>query len=336
MSSQAPSDRPILLLGAPRSGTTLLQLMMHAHPRLAVPAENRWVLPAYYRRREFGDLSDPRNRDRLARFITDTRPAFNNFGLPAQLVRERVVDGPPTLGSGLETVMRCYAERVGADRWCDKRPAYFRHVPALLRLFPDAQFIHLIRDGRAVASSLLRTPWFRGDLGQAIGTWRMAMADTARARTMLPPDRWLDVRFEDLLTDPEAQLRRLSAFLGEDFDARMLEPATVKAQVVPERKTWHANTAGELLPSRIEAWRTDLGEADVDFLEVVAGRQLRAAGYRTARRRRPADARRVAEFTVRYHRRASWHRRNRRRDARAASREGARLESLYRSPGPPR
>jgi hypothetical protein len=333
MSSEISPNRPILLLGAPRSGTTLLQLMMHAHPRLAVPAENRWVLPAYYGRHMFGDLTKPDNRSRLARFITDTRPAFKNFGLPAQLVHERVVSAPPTLGSGLEAVMRCYAERVGAARWCDKRPAYFRHVPALLRLYPDAQFVHLIRDGRAVASSLLRTPWFRGDIAQAIGTWRMAMEDTAQARARLPAERWLDLRFEELLVEPEQQLRRLSAFLGEEFDPRMLEPAAVKAQVVPERKTWHANTGGDLLPARIDAWRSDLPPAEIAFLEAVAGRQLRAVGYRTAARPRRVDARRVASFAVRYRRRAAWHRRQRRRDNRAAERAAERLESLYRTPG---
>src|SRR3954471_5477651 len=91
-------DRPIIVVGCPRSGTTMLQLMLHAHPRIALPPENRFVLPAYERRPEFGDRSRPGNRRALPRWIAGT-PQFEDLGLDEQRVIDAVVAAPPTLGS---------------------------------------------------------------------------------------------------------------------------------------------------------------------------------------------------------------------------------------------
>src|SRR6185295_10599845 len=102
-----PTDRPIFVVGCPRSGTTMLQLMLHAHPRIALPPENRFLLPAYARRHAFGDLREPGRRRDLARWIGNT-PQFADLGLDARHVTDAIVAAPPTLGSALGTVLRLY------------------------------------------------------------------------------------------------------------------------------------------------------------------------------------------------------------------------------------
>src|SRR3954467_2570491 len=89
-----PGGRPIIVLGSPRSGTTLLQVMLHSHPRIAIPPENRFVLPVYRDRLTFGDLGSRDSRDRLARAILDRprRTKFRDFGLDGEQIRERIVD----------------------------------------------------------------------------------------------------------------------------------------------------------------------------------------------------------------------------------------------------
>lgn len=315
-------SRPVFVLGCPRSGTTLLQLMLHAHPRLAVPPENRYVLPAYYRRAEWGDLGDPENRRRLAAFVTGKGSRFRDFDLDARAVRRQIVAGPPTLGSALEIVMRCFAEANGAARWIDKRPMYVHHVDVLGRLFPGAQFVHLIRDGRAACGSLLRMPWYHGDWRRAVSTWRLAMEHARAARIELGADRWFELHYEQLVIDPEPQLRRLCRFLGEEFDAAMLAPHEVKHEVVPERKAHHANTAGPLLAERIESWRRELDPEQIAFMDACAGRELRAAGYRTDPPRRSWPAMRSVGAFEAYHRaRAARHTARQALDARRAARE---------------
>src|SRR3712207_2425813 len=143
----------------------MLQLMLHAHPRIAVPPETRFLLTAYWQRRAFGDLSRMENRRRLAGWIVD-RPEtrFEDLGLdPGETVR-RIVEGPGTLGCALATVFRAYAERFGKPRWGDKRPAYLQNLDVILRLFPDAQIINVVRDGRARVASLKEMPWHHEDL----------------------------------------------------------------------------------------------------------------------------------------------------------------------------
>ena len=144
-----PADRPIIVVGCPRSGTTMLQLMLHAHPRIAIPPETRFTLAVYGERRDFGDLEVEANRRALARRIVDRRDTrFCDLGLDAEDIVERIAAGPGTLGSALGTVFQRYAARFGKPRWGDKRPAYLHNVDILLRLFPDAQFINIVRDGR--------------------------------------------------------------------------------------------------------------------------------------------------------------------------------------------
>src|ERR1700754_2719208 len=112
-----PSDRPIFVVGCPRSGTTLLQLMLHAHQRIAIPPETRFLMPAYESRCDFGDLREPANRRTLAGSIVDAKETkFADLGLDADQVVEEIVAGPPTVGSALGIVFRAYARRFGRAR----------------------------------------------------------------------------------------------------------------------------------------------------------------------------------------------------------------------------
>src|SRR4051812_10323368 len=147
-------ERPIFVLGCPRSGTTLMQLMLHAHPRIAVPPETRFVLRAYQRRRDF-DFTSPDGRRAFAQWLVRTkRLRVADLGLDPASVVESVVAAPPSLGSALAAVFTAYADRFGKARWGDKRPGYYANLPELLRLFPDAQVIDVVRDGRDCVASI--------------------------------------------------------------------------------------------------------------------------------------------------------------------------------------
>ena len=181
--------RPIVVLGCPRSGTTLLQVALHSHPRIAVPPETRLLVAAYRARLSFGDLRDPAARDRFADWVL-ARRAVRDLGVPKRELRRRVQAAPPTLGSALAAVLRAYADRFDKPRWGDKRPGYYRDVAAVRRLLPTAQFVHLVRDPRACVASLSQVPWWHdgtpggaGDLGRGAGPGRaLAGAGSVRRR----------------------------------------------------------------------------------------------------------------------------------------------------------
>jgi Sulfotransferase family len=276
------ATRPILVGGCPRSGTTMLQLMLHAHPRIAIPPETRFVLEGYRRRRAFLPLSSAENRRRLAGWIVD-RPDSRFVDL--RLDPKRVgadIEAAPTLGSAFQAVFRAYAERFGKVRWGDKRPAYIANLPVLLRLFPDAQIVHIVRDGRDCVASLKEMSWHHTGLHRAISTWAQAVDHGDWAAQVLGPDTYHELRYEDLVTDTEKELRRLCQFLGEEYDPAMAEPAAMADVAVPAHKTWHARTRLPVGSDRVGRWQRRLDPAEAALCEAALGSRLRAHGYELA------------------------------------------------------
>ena len=281
------SNRPIFVFGCPRSGTTLLSLMLHSHSRIAIPPETRFLMPVYRRRAEFGDLTVRENRRALALYIVRTPGMnFRHLGLDRFPVRKQIVRGAPTVGSALGTVYRSYAARFGKERWGDKRPTYFRNVDAIRTLFPDTQFIHLIRDGRDCVASLKRMSWWRQSSIDAMAMWTHSVDCGRRAARRLPADAFYAVRYEQLVTDPRAELLALCDFLGEDFEEAMLESHLVAAPDLPEkqRTDWHANTAKQVTTTAIGGYAEGLEPWELRLFEFVAGKQLRRLGYDAPRR----------------------------------------------------
>lgn len=285
------SLRPVFVLGCPRSGTTLLQLMLHAHPRIALPPETRFVLPAYEGRLGFGDLKERGNRAGLAQWITTRKETrFHELGVDPGRVAERITEGPPTLGSALGIALQAYAEEHGKVRWGDKRPAYALHVAEILRLFPDAQFIHLVRDGRDCVASLLGMPWWHRGFHEAVATWSQVMDTTRKYSRRLGSGSWHELRFEDLVADPEGQLRGVCGFLGEEYVPEMSEPYRVAEVAVPARKTWHRRTHGAVDTSRAGNWTTRLTPTQIALCDDVLGDRLTSYGYELAGAVRPDPA----------------------------------------------
>jgi sulfotransferase family protein len=282
------ADRPVFVLGCPRSGTTLLQLMLHSHHRIAIPPETRFVLTCYEARNGFGDLRVEANRRALAGAITGKRATlFYDLGLDAAEVTGEIVAGPPTLGSALGTVFRAYARRFGKPRWGDKRPGYYAYIPALLRLFPDAQIVHLIRDGRDCVASLKSMPWFKQDIYAAISTWLEATAACRRAARRLPAGSYTELRYEELVADPAAHMAALCEFLGEEYDPAMTQPRTAAEIAIPKRKTWHADTREDVSTARSGTWQDRLEPWEAALCEAVMGRRLRELGYELSGTPRP-------------------------------------------------
>ncbi|GAA4305736.1 sulfotransferase [Actinomadura luteofluorescens] len=265
--------------------------MLHSHRHIAFPSETRFVHISYDIRHRFGDLERPGNRRALAEWITAGEGTkFGVLRLDAAAVVEEIVQGPPTLGSAIAAVFRAYARRHGKPRWGDKRPSYFRRVPMLRRMFPDAQFVHLVRDGRDAVSSLTRMPWFDGDIYAAALTWREAIDMGARLQTRLGPDTFYEFRYEDLVAEPEGALTRLCAFLGEEYDPGMTGAYRHARQTVPSARKWHLGTHEAVHGRQVGAWRERLEGWEADLVQHVLASRLRRHGYAVTEGGRPGAA----------------------------------------------
>ncbi|MGH8869665.1 MAG: sulfotransferase family protein [Actinomycetes bacterium] len=320
------NDRPIFVVGCPRSGTTLLQVMLHAHPRIAIPPETRFVVHAYRERQRFGDLTVESNRRELARWLTERREGkFRVLKLDADEVADQIMAGPPTLGSAVGIVLRAYANRFGKPRWGDKRPGYWQDVDVLLRLFPDAQIVHIVRDGRACVASLKRMAWWNTGVDGGVATWLMAQERVRKDTRHLSEGSYHELHYEHLVNDPEAELRRLCGFLGERFDEEMLKTTDVARYAVPKKKTraHHVRLTGAVDTAAVESWREGLEPHEIGLMEWVAGRRLRSCGYPlSGAGTRPTPAQ-LLSFSREYGRRQMALHRRRLGDARLRRREDA-------------
>ncbi len=273
--------RPVIIGACPRSGTTLLRTMLHCHPEVAIPRETRFVLEAWYRRKQFGDLRRPANRRALARWIfRRKRSQSARLGLKPEEAIPRLVAAPPTLGSVLATCFLLYAEKEGKPRWGDKRPLYAARIAAVWDLFPNAHFVNVIRDPRACVASIRKLGWYYGHIPPAVELWERSVKAVDSWRRRLADDQLLDVRFEDLLADPDASLARVAQFIGVAADGGAVESMLrYHEHREPRSERYHANVSRPLDAARTSAWADVLDTAEVAFVEEATQPLMERYGY---------------------------------------------------------
>jgi len=276
-----------VIVGSPRSGTTLLRLMLDAHPDLALPPETGFLLvPACPDADSFVDA--------LEAFPAGA-PNWPDFGIDARAFRRELESLPAfDMASGFRQFYRSYARRFGKQRWGDKTPSYSHHLVEIARLLPEARFVHLIRDGRDAAVSL-RRQWFSPGSGIAEQAryWRDNVAAAIAQSTQVA--HYLELRFEDLVRDPEPQLRRVCDFIEIDFDAAMLRHHEHAAERIGEhtgreladgrrlsaeaRRRQQAASVHPPDAARIGAWKSLLEASEQAEFAREAGVLLRQLGY---------------------------------------------------------
>jgi hypothetical protein len=265
---------PLIVLGVRRSGTTLLRVMLDRNAELAVPDESYFVPQLARRHRGTVDLGA---------FVDDLRrlPTLVEWELSPDDVAQRLRPGMVT-GEAIAAVFETYAAVRGKGRWGDKTPLYMQHLQLLERLFPRARFVHLVRDGRDAALSFLAVPpgimtegWgYPGDAAGFACQWASEVRD-ARALGERVGGRYLEVRYEQLVLTPAAELERVCAFAGLAFDKEMLG-------YVGETDAAHKQHQRRLNePPRVGArdWRTEMPADDRRAFEGVAGDLLAELGY---------------------------------------------------------
>ncbi|MFW5933456.1 MAG: sulfotransferase family protein, partial [Actinomycetota bacterium] len=180
--------------------------------------------------------------------------------------------------------------------------------------FPDAQILHIIRDGRACVASLKRMPWWDHGVIPAVYKWAEATHTADWAKAELPTDQYHEFRYEDLVSDPQPVLEGICDFLDEDFHPAMLEPHKVADDAVPDYKAWHEQTHKPVSASQVRSWETGLERNEIRLMEHVAGAELEAYGYElsTSRLRRRPPAKDLKAYLAFLERRRDKERKQRR------------------------
>lgn len=275
------SDRvPVFTFGFERSGTTLLSMLLGAHPDLAVPFSPTGLWYRYYHKLEdYGQLRNTADRDRLIQDILEEE-------------RIQMWDAAPTLEDISRRVSDCeyqavvsafhqvYADHHDKTLWAlhDIATLYEMHIAN--QWFPDARFIHLVRDVRDVALSHKSYRYGSSNTCEVAFAWREAVNTNLMMGKIIGPERYLLVRYEDLIETPEESLDRICGFLGIVFDGRMLDYAEDVDRKVPssKRSLWPA-LGGKLDRSKIGRWRTELKTYEVAAIHEITSELMAECGY---------------------------------------------------------
>ena len=280
------------IVGVGRSGTTMLRLMLDAHPALAIPPETHFV-PA---------LIDAIDSGATPEAAVETMTAVRQWGdlgiEPAEVLeRWAKLDGFES-PAALRAFYAIYQERQDKPRWGDKTPIYVKNMRKIEKTLPEARFIHVIRDGRDVALSRWKRTLGDKDpapASQVAEGWQRRIRRAQKQGSKL--SHYLELRYEDLVTDTEPNLRRICEFLELDWDPvilryyehaaeRMAEmardlPATDGKPTRPgeERMQAHAMTQKPPDPSAMYRWKEKMSPADVAAFDAAAGELLSELGY---------------------------------------------------------
>jgi hypothetical protein len=270
------TDAPIFVVGLPRSGTTLLTQMLAAHPRIAGGGGEthffKWLPP------DTSTLLDPARWPGPATdYVCSLRPGkspkvFELYGRTREEIHDDLARRTPSVAAMLESLTEAYARAVGKPRWMEKSPGHLTRLPLLRRSFPEAHVIRIIRDPRDVALSLSRVPWSRDSV--LANLYHVARRDRRYDAPARRDPRLLTVRFEDLVSDPEAVLGRICEFIGERLEPGMVAPKDRPARSETTRKTLERPD-----PSRGAAWRREMSDADQRAAAVICHEVLARHGY---------------------------------------------------------
>lgn len=278
---------PLFVLGVRRSGTTLLRVMLDRSSQLAVPDESYFIPQIADRHRGPVDVE---------RFVGDLRrlPTLREWEVDPDAVRGRLREGCRP-GEAIAAVYETYAADRGKPRWGDKTPMYMGHLPLLERLFPDARYLHLIRDGRDAALSFLAVPagimtegW--GHPRDAAGfacQWRTEVLAARALGRRVGPGRYLEVRYEALVEQPEHVLRQACEFAELPWEPGMLDyPEAVDVSAKPHQQSLlRGPTPG------LRSWQAQMEQGDAAAFEAIAGDLLADLRYPPGRPARGPGAR---------------------------------------------
>jgi hypothetical protein len=274
-------NRPFFIVGVHRSGTTLLRYMLSSHSRIYIPPESDFV-PYFFLCDPAGELSRARIAEMLDTIFNRYRFVGEWQGDPPD-VDEFVTSMPDrTPAAFLDTLYGAYARQNGAARWGDKTPIYASYLDLIHQILPQAQFIHIIRDGRDAALSMLKkyeADEFHVDIFFAARNWvrRIRKAQAVGAR--LGPELYREVRYESLVEDPESELQAVCDFLGEALEPAMLDHHRLASQREAPDSHFFDTVRKPVTSQRVGRWRTEMSPADVRLVQRIAGPLLVELGY---------------------------------------------------------
>jgi hypothetical protein len=255
---------PLFIISSGRSGTTLLRSMLVASGEIAIPPETQLIhkLPARFQIHQRNGWKE------AVKYVLSEFEGHQHFLLwktnLAVVYREifELSKNERSLARVIDFVYQTYAAQQfpNAILWGDQSPLYTFFLPTILSIFPNARFVHLLRDGRDVVASFIEKDGI-DTIDEAIYRWGQSIKRVRKAQKKIASNRFLEIRYEDLVTKPEEELRRISTFLNIEYTSRMLDYWKLDSTVESKAHSYHRNLEKPVFKSSIGGWKKRLSAA---------------------------------------------------------------------------
>lgn len=251
-------ESPIFIGGEGRSGTTLMRAMLNCHPKIACGAETHFLTDQDFIK--LYDLLLERYSARFAEYTAD----------PSEKVNEMY-------RAMINAFYDDYTKKQGKIRWADKTPYNIKVIDFLLKVYSDKiKFIHLIRDGRDVATSMLKMEWGPNTIQEAARSWKEIIQGS---RKHLGKDYYIEVKYEQLIAESDKTLKEVCNFIGERYSDKMLDYYK-KKDMGGERESSFKQVSKPLYTTSVQKWEVELSRDEIKSYEEIAGEELVMLGYR--------------------------------------------------------
>ena len=271
---------PVLVLGSPRSGTTLLYDMLLSAGGFAVYLAESNVFNLLAPR--FGDFSSRANRERILKAWLGSK-LYRASGLEAEQVRQRILRDCRNAGDFLRIVMDEICRLQGVPRWAENSPEGMLYLPLIKQLIPDALVLHIIRDGRDVANSLGQVryirpfPWEQryGLIGCGL-YWQWIVQQGRRFGQSLGGD-YMEVHFEELLAHPQKTLDQIGRFIDQPLDYETIQRVAYGSVSKPNTSFRTREPNARFNP--VGRWKTSFSAEELERFESLVGNTIQELGY---------------------------------------------------------
>ncbi|MCU0543255.1 MAG: sulfotransferase [Oscillatoriaceae cyanobacterium Prado104] len=292
-SSNLPVSSPIFLIGAERSGTTLLRLMLTAHPAICIPPESLFFVAL---ESKYGAVSNllPQIEEFLNDLYHNNFHRFQEWNVDPQLLLNNLTNRQQlSYTQAVETVYQTYRQQLDptASIWGDKNPFHIYQLGKIRKYFPGSKAILIVRDFRACYSSVKKLAAKERETGEVwpgIKTieglthqWNQVVKITDKYHQKW--EQFYLVYYEDLVREPAVQLAKICQWLGVDFQDSMLEfyqKNAEKGLIPPNQIAWHPNTFKPVDVRGIDAWQDELSFDEVETIELMNWKNLEKLGYK--------------------------------------------------------
>ena len=279
--STNPGEQPIFIIGVGRSGTTLLQAMLHAHKLIAFTPETHFVR-RYLARRRMHRLLDRGHTDRFLELVGKDGD-LNRMGLDFSPIIAQLEDRSAlSLISFYKTLLEKWRKEKDAAVVGDKDPKNIEYLQYIHDYFPAARIIHIIRDPRAVVLSRMKAEWSRnrGFLSH-VAIYNLQLQKGRRDGRDLFGRNYYEIIYEDLVTNPELQCEQLCQWLNIPFDPGMLNFQHSSHEIIKGREiNWKRDCFKPVQPANKDKWTNSLSRRQICVIETLNSVWFTQFGYR--------------------------------------------------------